>query len=204
MRVYMRNKMSGEIREVEADSGEFRDLQGQVTPAGLTMWEQTHFPQAKAIKERAASDELLEEDLGHDDQADLRYAALQLDAEGVAPESNPHLSLTPGEIEAGLTPSDKLDDLRAMYEERQAKQRGSVFSDVAERIRDEEAEKPEVQPARGQRARAGGSDERTEVPAVEAKDDEKPNQMATPSRTGARAQSQPAPVTTPASGEGES
>lgn len=193
MRLYLRNKMSGEIRDVEADSPEFEDLKKEVTPGGLSMWEQTNIAHASAVKERAAHGELLEEDLGHEDQDKLRYAALQLDLEGVAPESNPHLALTPGEIEAGLTPSDKLHDLQQMYDMNRVRGVGAVYDDAADRIADERVDRESAQPARGQSARAGGSDDREGTPSVQARDEED-GTPSTQSKTGARSASQAPPV----------
>src|SRR4051794_25743765 len=104
MIAYYRNKQTGEIKEVEQDSTEMFALQEEVGPDSHSKWEQTSFAHSNAVKDRAAYGELDEEDLGKEHQAALRHAAVQLDNEGVAPERNPHLALTPGEIEAGMTP----------------------------------------------------------------------------------------------------
>lgn len=162
MSIYLRNKATGEIREVEPDSSEFRELQKQVTPAGLTMWEQTHFAHAEAIKDRAAYGELQEEDLGHEAQDELRFEALKLADEGVGPEVNPHLQLTPGEVEMGMTPESKLADLEAQYS-RSRGVRQRVFDQSADAISDERKER---HPPTGEviSARAGGSDDRENAP----------------------------------------
>ncbi len=158
MSVYMRNKASGEIREVAPDSEEFRELRAQVTPAGLSMWEQTSFPHADAIKTRADNDELLDHDLGHEDQERIRYAALELDAAGVAAENNPHLALTPGELEEGLTPEGKLEDLRQMSGASRAK-RAEIFSDAASRVASKE-------PAKSSGSKASAAKKETSSPAA--------------------------------------
>src|SRR3974390_401629 len=162
--VYMRNKTSGEIRDVESDSSEFRDLQKEVTSLGQPMWEQTNIAHAEAIKERASTGNLFEEDLGSDDQDALRFEALKLAAEGVAPEANPHLFLTPGEIEAGLTPAQKQADLAAMYSERTGRS-ADIFSEAAGRIHGGESESQDAPELAGQHsAMAGGSDDREDAP----------------------------------------
>lgn len=162
MGVYMRNKASGEIRDVESDSQEFRDLQAEVTSNGLPMWEQTSHPHADAIRSRAEEDALQEEDLGHVAQDELRFEAMRLNDQGVAPEANPHLALTPAEIEAGLTPQSKLQDLEEMYDERVGKRR-AIFNEAAEVHVPKDERKP-APTGEGASARAGGSDTRSEAP----------------------------------------
>lgn len=166
MPVYMRNKANGEIRETEVDSQEFRTLQREVTSTGLPMWEQTSLPHGEAIKERAKYGELLEEDLGHEQQNELRYAALQLDDEGIAPERNPHLALSPGEIEQGLTPEQKLEDLRDQFNARVLGKRAELFGDARQRIAGDDLEDGDQRPGMaGQTsALAGGSDDRPNAP----------------------------------------
>lgn len=164
MRVYMRNKVTGEIKDVEADSSEFRELVAAVTAQGLPAWEQTSYAHADGVKERAKYGELNEEDLGTEAQDELRFKALELAAEGVAPEQNPHLQLTPGEIEAGLTPEQKQKDLEAQYSEGLVAARAGVFADSADNIAEEREEREAPPQSKGQLARAGGSDEREGVP----------------------------------------
>lgn len=171
MRVYMRNKGSGEIRDVEADSEEFFGLQKQVTTVGLPMWEQTSYAHANAVKGRAAEDALLEEDLGTDAQDELRYEALRLNDDGIAPEANPHLALSPGEIEQGLTPEDKLHDLEQQYEDSVRRRRG-ILRSSAESIADGDVQNRGTTQSRGQSARAGGSDERDGAPPTGVAPDE--------------------------------
>jgi hypothetical protein len=128
------------------------------------MWEQTNVAHAQAVKERAAYGELLEEDLGHDDQDKLRFAALELDAEGVAPEANPHLMLSPGEVEMGLTPQQKLQDLKDQYNAKKYGKRNAIFEEASDRIADERKERPADQEPGIMSARAGGSDDRSDAP----------------------------------------
>lgn len=163
MRLYLRNKATGEIRDVEADSAEFEKMKREVISNGLPMWEQTSLPHADAIKERAKYGELLEEDLGHEDQDNLRFAALELDSAGVAPEVNPHLMLTPGEIEQGLTPEQKLADLKDQYHTAKYGHRTAIMEAAADRISDERAQR-QATPTKQTSARAGGSDDRTDAP----------------------------------------
>lgn len=163
--VYMRNKQSGEIRDVDPDSKEFHELQGQVTALGQSMWEQTSFAHAAAIKDRAKFGELKDEDLGTDDQDGIRFAALKLHAEGVGIEENPHLELSPGEIENGLTRESKLEDLKQQFHSAVAKIRGSVVGEASDRIADEREERPQAKANPAASARAGGSDDRTNAPA---------------------------------------
>src|ERR1700747_1984544 len=102
MRLYMRNKVTAEIRDVEADSAEFHGLQAEVTSMGLPAWEQTSYAHTESVKDRALHGRLREEDLGTKAQEELRFKALELAASGITPEQNPHLQLSPGEVEAGL------------------------------------------------------------------------------------------------------
>lgn len=91
MEVYLRNKQSREIRVVESDSEQFEDLRQQVAPDGHSpLWEQTSEPDAKA--EMEAQDNM-------------------------APNENPPewANLTPAEVEAGLTPEDKAEELREQF-----------------------------------------------------------------------------------------
>lgn len=163
--VYLRNKVTGEIRDVEADSDEFRELQAAVTSRGLGAWEQTSLPHVEDIRDRARTGNLREEDLGLEAAEQLRYEALKLAAEGVEAHNNPHLRLTPGEIEGGLTPQQKAKDLMAQYEDKLSGARRRILMDAAQsHLEDgEEIEEP-TGGDKGQLARAGGSDEREGVP----------------------------------------
>lgn len=199
MYVHMRNKLTGEFRDVEPDTQEFYDLRAQVTPSGQTMWEQTNVAHAEAVKERAATGDLLEEDLGHEAQDELRPEALRLSDEGVAPEQNPHLTLTPGEIEAGLTPRQKLEDLEAQFEERVLGKRRQIFSQAADAIADERREPQAQQEAQGQLARAGGSDDRDNVPRPDASQ-QSGSGTGSPATAGS-AKSAPSPQSTPGGGD---
>ncbi len=59
--VHLRNKVTGEIRDVEADSDEFRSLQAAVTQQGLPAWEQTSYAHVGEIQDRARTGNLREE-----------------------------------------------------------------------------------------------------------------------------------------------
>lgn len=170
MNAYYRNKRTGEIKDIVQDSPEFYALQQEVDGSGQSLWEQTSFAHAQAIKVRAATAALNPEDLGKDHAEQIGSAAVQLNAQGVAPENNPHLALTPGEIEAGLTPEAKLEELGDQFDQQGLDRIQGTYGRAAETIRDEEAETPEKQPTAGQSARAGGSDDREGVPRVQAKD----------------------------------
>lgn len=163
MIVQMRNKTTGEFRDVEADGPEFQTLSAEVNASGQSAWEQSSYAHAAAVAERAKYGELDEADLGDEHQAQLTHAAILLDAEGVAPEVNPHLALTPGEIENGMTPESKLADLKQMYAE-SAGGRQAILDDAAAVHTDETAERQPSQQAKGLRARAGGSDDRDPPP----------------------------------------
>jgi hypothetical protein len=168
MIVKMRNKQTGEFRDVQLDSPEFLELQATVTPAGFPAWEQTSHVHAADVRERATYAELLESDLGEDYKERLKHEALILDAEGVGPENNPHLALSPGEVEAGLTPQSKLEQIRKAFAD-SVPTREDILSKAAEHVAEGEV-KPRRGPdsARGLRARAGGSDDRDNAPKVDA------------------------------------
>lgn len=154
----MRDKTTGEFRDVDED--EFKQLIREVTSDGFPKWEQTSYAHADNVLEKATYGELLEEHLGQKYQDALKHAALILDAEEVAPEHNPHLQLTPGEIEEGLSPEDKLEQIRTQYAE-SVPRREEIFRKAHEKISPEGLKsKGDEGPSRGLRARAGGSEER--------------------------------------------
>lgn len=174
MQTYFRNKATGEIREVEQDGSEMRALKREIGPNGFPAWEQTSYEHVGAVKERAAVGAPDETDLGYEHQNRLRELGNPtLSDAGVGPELNPHLALTPGEIENGLTPQQKQADLSEQFSETVG-DRAGVFDEAADLLADERKDPPQSQPARGQSARAGGSDTREGAPTVTAKDDDSP------------------------------
>lgn len=186
MQAYYRNKQTGEIKLVEQDSAEMFELQEKVGPDGESAWEQTSAAHAADLKERAKFGELNEPDLGKEHQDALREteAALAVD---VGAEKNPWENLTPGEIEAGLTPDQKQDDLRAQYDQDVDEKRAGVFESAADGIADEREKRPAAQQAKGLRARAGGSDERDNVPVADAKSADKAEEKPKPSQQSGQA-----------------
>jgi len=208
MQTYFRDKWTGEIKEVEQDGQEMRALKAAVGPDGFPRWEQTSFAHADAIKERAAVGAPDEPDLGFEHQNKLRgLGNPTLSDAGVGPEVNPHLALTPGEIEAGLTPQQKASDLSEQFSSTVAEREG-VFDEASDLIADERKDPPQSQPARGQTARAGGSDTREGAPTVTAKDDEespspgKSGQDTVASTAPQRGGSGPQGATPPSAGSG--
>jgi hypothetical protein len=174
----MRNKTTGEFRDV--DESEFKDLVQEVTPDGFPRWEQTSYPHRDAVEDRATYGELLEEDLGKDAKELLKHEALVLDAEGVGPEHNPHLQLSPGEIEEGLTPEDKLEQLRQQYAS-SVPRREEIMAKSAEKIVGQEPKSRRSSvPTKGLKARAGGSDDRVNVPKADASDKSQAEAAAAP------------------------
>lgn len=172
MQAYYRNKTTGEVKLVEQDSAEMFELQREVAQDGYPKWEQTSPAHADTLKERANAGQLRAEDLGKEHAAELKGTDPTLSLEGVGPEAAPWRSLTPGEIEAGLTPDQKESDLNDMFGVDEDA-RGNVFAEAAKKIGDGKPKEGAKQQAKGLRARAGGSDERDDVPRAKAKDSTK-------------------------------
>jgi hypothetical protein len=178
MQSYYRNKWTSEIKLVEQDSPEMFQLQREVGPDGYSKWEQTSPADVDATAERARLGELDPTDLGKEHDDVLRTTSTALDISNVAAEQAPWLNLTPGEIEAGLTPSQKQEDLKAMFAQDSETSLATVFEDAAEKISksapgEDKRQSKATSQAKGLRARAGGSDEREDVPRAKAKDDSK-------------------------------
>ena len=162
MTVTMRNKSTGEFREMDAE--EFKAAKSEVNSAGFPAWEQTSDAHADDVKGRAAYGALLENEFGEDLQKVLQHEALVLDAEGVGPEVNPHLQLSPGEVASGLTPEEKLDQLHNQYAPSVPK-RHEVEHAAHAAIAPGGEVTPKAKaggPSKGLRARAGGTEADTD------------------------------------------
>lgn len=118
MIVKFRNRETGEYRDVELDGPEPRDLGKEVTQAGYPAWEMLRPPGTAPPYEDATYAELLDSEIAGENESYrdiLQHEALILDAQGVAIEDNPHITLSPGELDAGLTPEGKLEQIRTHY-----------------------------------------------------------------------------------------
>lgn len=119
MMVRMQHATTRELRDVETNSPEMRILEREVTQSGQSAWERVRDSEDRAVpREEATYAELLDKEVCGDEQSHedlLVHQALVLDARGVPIESNPHVALTGGELDAGLTPELKLEQIRAQY-----------------------------------------------------------------------------------------
>lgn len=107
MIAYLRNVQTGEVREVEQDSDEMRELQAEVYDHGdgraYPRWEQTGDHHVRRLDE---GDVQVDADLGYEDKT-LHEPALS--GEGLQADPHPEHSLTLAEVEAGVgSHEDKL------------------------------------------------------------------------------------------------
>lgn len=104
----LQNVETGEFRDVETDGKEHKSLQGDVTQGGLEKWNQVEITSGS---DEPGSDVY---DLA---QVDVQQVppAVMLHLRGIAPDKNPHLVLTPGEQESGLTSQSKVEELLTQY-----------------------------------------------------------------------------------------
>lgn len=112
MIVYLRNVQTGEIREVERDSDEMREILTEVYDTGdgraYPRWEQTG---DHAVRRIDSGDVDVPADLGYEDKP---LADLTTDTEGLQADPHPERSLTEAEKESGITSYEqKLEDLGA-------------------------------------------------------------------------------------------
>lgn len=175
--VVMRNVRTGEHRQVEAEGEEFLVMKEEIYDHGgapKPLWEQQGEATARRVLTDAEEGALQEEDLGYDHKP---LAAVAADVSEVGPDPAPHTALTPAEVEAGLTPEKKREELDDQLEVASAEDREEQLSDGAEAIAESEgiARAPEGPEGaeesskekgeagtrksgggRGQKARAGG------------------------------------------------
>lgn len=158
--LYMRNKDTGEIQEVPADSPEFIVLKNQVGSNGRSLWEQTGDHHVGALSERAEQGALREEDLGLLDQKQVQ--TVRADVSNVQKDHEPWRELTAAEIEAGITKEDKEAELRGEADAGKAEANEVLFAAAAERIGSTAEEFP-VDAPRGAVVREEPSADVTEI-----------------------------------------
>jgi hypothetical protein len=108
--IYLQNKVTGEIKDVEPDSQEFRDLIAARTPDNKPVWEQQSDTAVAARVERAEAGELRDTDLPKDHPVlPERNVVTEF-----APEREPWKNLTDAEVELGLTPEQKCEHEQAI------------------------------------------------------------------------------------------
>jgi hypothetical protein len=98
MIAYMRNVQTGEVREVERDSDEMRELQQEVYDhegSARPRWEQTGDHHVRRMDEGKVN---VDPDLGYEDKLDNNVR----DLEGLQADPHPERSLTEAEKEAGV------------------------------------------------------------------------------------------------------
>lgn len=112
MIAHLRNKLTGEITETEQDSQEFVDLVAERDGDGFPVYEQTGRHHAAAVETRRESDTLQDEDLGKEQE---NSGAIVYDKSNLTEVAPSDLDLTLAEVEAGLTPEAKADELNSQY-----------------------------------------------------------------------------------------
>lgn len=113
MQTTMKNRRTSEMRTVERYSPEYEALRREVQGTGSPMWEEVD--EAGAPQGSSEYAQALERRYEKPLEDILPHAALVADARGVPPSDNPHLTLSPGELDAGLTPETKLAEIRRTY-----------------------------------------------------------------------------------------
>jgi hypothetical protein len=109
--VTMRNVRTGELRPAIAESEEFLALKQEVYDhdgSSRPLWEQTGEHHARRVVENADDGALREPDAGYDHKP---FGDVVTDTSDVQPEPDPHLALTQGEVESGLTVEAKQEQL---------------------------------------------------------------------------------------------
>lgn len=128
---YLRNKQTGEIREVERDTPEFIVLKNQVGPEGRSLWEQTGDHHVGRLAAAAETSSLVEEDLGAEDQQRLQTVAR---TEVARPPHQPWKDLTAAEREAGLDEDSKEQELQDELNSAAIEENAGVLSEAADKI----------------------------------------------------------------------
>lgn len=100
MIAYMRNVQTGEVKEVELDSDEMRELQAEVYDHGdgraYPSWEQTG---DHAVRRVDSGDVNVDADLGYEDKT---VGTPNMSTEGLQADPHPERTLTQAEQEAGV------------------------------------------------------------------------------------------------------
>lgn len=101
--IYLQNKVTGEIVEVEPNSQAYRDIIAERTPQNKPVFEQLSDAQVAAKIERAEGDKLRDSDLPKNAQVTQDKNSL----EGFGVQARPWDELTDAEVDLGLTPESK-------------------------------------------------------------------------------------------------
>lgn len=128
--IYLVNKVSGEIKDVEPDTQEYRDLIAERTPQNKPVWEQQSDAAVAAKVERAEQGRLRDSDLPKDSQVTQDKNSV----EGFAPAVKPWEELTDAEVELGLTPETKREQERATLDTVRGDSNASTRQAAAEKI----------------------------------------------------------------------
>jgi hypothetical protein len=153
----LKNTETSEFRDVEVGSQEHRVLSAEVGQSGLPRWEET-----KPMEE---TDDIWELD---DYAREHLPSAIMLHLQGIPNDRNQHLILTRGEIDAGLTPQSKLDDLMDQYGHMIPKTMTKQEGDP-EPPKEEALAKQAVTQAAATRSAAGGTSAPVESKPAETK-----------------------------------
>ena len=172
--IYLQNKVTGEIKDVEPNSQLFRDLIAERTPDNKPVWEQTSDAAVARKVESAEAGVVRETDLPKDSQLVPQKNLVEDFSAEVAPWKN----LTDAEVDLGLTPEVKAEHEQATLDTAAQVANAQTTTDAAAKIAasdtqrrggsavapdlstgvepDEKGEVPDVEP-----------DEKGEVPDVE-------------------------------------
>ena|ERR1700748_744687 len=152
--IYLQNKVTGEIKEVEDGSQEFRDLIAKRTPENKPEWEQQSDAAVAAKIERAEAGNLRESDLP---KAHATVPAKQ-SVEGFHTPTRPWEELTDAEVELGLTPERKREEAAATRDTVRDNLNAQARSDAAATI------------AGSDTSRRGGAGVASDIPAARDED----------------------------------
>lgn len=135
--IYLVNKVSGEIKDVEPDTQEYRDLIAERTPQNKPVWEQQSDAAVAAKIERAEADALRDSDLPKDSQVTQDRNSL----EGFGPAVKPWEELTDAEVELGLTPESKREQERTTLDTVRGDSNATTRTQAAEKIAGSETQR---------------------------------------------------------------
>lgn len=104
--IYLQNKVTGEIKDVEPDTQEYRELIAERDSGNRSVWEQQSDAAVAAKIERAESGTLRETDLPKAHKVEPERNKL----DGFGAEKRPWENLTDAEVALGLTPERKKEE----------------------------------------------------------------------------------------------
>lgn len=140
--LYLQNKVTGEIKDVEPDSQEFRDLIAERTSDNKPVWEQTSDAAVARKVQSAEAGVVATPDLPKDSQLVSQKNLV----EGFGPEKEPWTSLTDAEVELGLTPKQKAAEEQATLDTNAQAANAQTTAEAASKIAASDTQRRGVSP----------------------------------------------------------